>query len=375
MTSRSLRILASLLALTGLFASAGSAQSVEWTLKVAADSAVIRSRPDAAAPALAAAAKGTILKSYAREGDWFRVLADPGRGGFVVLGYIAAADVAVEAEAGPPPEVWKRIAGEFLGAGLSLRIGFGPAVFGGGDFETGCAGLYDRTTELAESYGAVIEDFEKEAIASSLRLGADLVYRLTPRWGCGLRVAYERASPQSYVRVHYGGGLQTTTAISTVGISVLTVRPGVYYEQPLGRAWSLEAHAGPAFHLVDFEYGRDLVHPAGEDGVSIVADGRGFGLEGGLGLEWRFHRRYALFAEAQGRLANIGGFEGDEVRAWSINYQSWTTKTTGPVYLEEDGQRPRLIVLEDGSAAGGGAREAKMNLSGFGIAAGFRVRF
>lgn len=375
MMKQGCRIAAGLLALAALSAAASGAgaQAVEWTLRVTAESAVVRLRPDAAAPAVATAPKGTVFKSYGREAGWFRVLAEMGRGGFVAFGYLAASDVAVEAEAGPPPEVWRQVAGEYRGAGLSLRLGLGPVFFGGGDFETGSAGLYERTTDLAEAFGAVVEDFEKKSMGAGLRLAADLVYRLTRSWGCGLRVAYERDTPQSFIRIRYAGGVNSYTALSTVTTSVLTVGAGVYFERPLGRAWTLAAHAGPAFHFVDFEYGRDLAHLAGEDGASIVAQGRGPGIQGGLGLEWRFHRRYALFVEAQGRLASVGGFEGEEAHYWTFNLQSWTAKTKGTLFLDEGGGSPRLVVLEDGTEAG--ASKAKMDLSGVGLAAGFRVRF
>jgi hypothetical protein len=58
-----------------------------------------------------------------------------------------------------------------------------------------------------------------------------------------------------------------------------------------------------------------------------------------------------------------------------LNRQSWTEQTEGTVYLQEGDGRPRLIVRGEGAAEGSGARRAALNLSGVGIAAGFRVRF
>jgi len=374
-TTKRARLFVLVLGLAGLAPAAGSAQPVEWTLKVAVDGARVHWSPETASPAVAVAARGTVLKSCARQGAWFRVLVEPGRGGFVVLGYIAGRDVEVADEAGPPRDIWKQVAGEFRGAGLSLRVGGGIVFFGGGDFETGFAGLYDRTSDLAASYGAVMQDFDKKPIGAGLRLSGDFVYRLTRRLGCGLRFEYWKAAPDSFIRVHYGDVTQTYTAWSSADTSVIALGAGLYYDHPLGHAWTLAFQGGPALHFVDFQYARKLVFPAGEDIVSIGGRAHGFGLQGGLGLEWRFLRRLALFVEAQGRVANIGGFEGDESHYWSLDFQSWRSKTSGRLYLEEGEGPPRLVVLGEGTAGEGDRRRAEMNLGGAGIAAGFRVRF
>jgi hypothetical protein len=63
-------------------------QASEWTLKVSVSEARIRLKPDPLGPTLSAVPKGTILKSFAREGEWFRVITEPGREGFVTIGYV-----------------------------------------------------------------------------------------------------------------------------------------------------------------------------------------------------------------------------------------------------------------------------------------------
>jgi hypothetical protein len=332
-------------------------------------------RPDAESAGVAVAAKGTVLKSYAREGDWFRVLVEPGRGCTILLGYVGARDVEVLEESGPPPDVWERVAGEFLGAGLSLRLSGGPVLFAGGDFETGIAGMFDRTAGMAESYDAVTEDFDESPIGRGLDLAADIVYRLTRRWGLGVRLEYWKADPDSFIRFHYGSLMKSYTAWTSTRTSVLALGAGVYYERPLGPAWSLAFRGGPALYYADFFSTRDLVHPAGEDALTVDASALGFGAQAGLAFEWRLHRRAALFVEAQGRLARISGFEGEESHLWSLNLQSWREKTSGTVYLEQGEGPPRLIVREEGSPDASGARKAALDLSGFGLAVGFRIRF
>lgn len=369
------RVIICILSLAGLSGFAWNAQAFEWTLKVTADGALIHLRPDASSPTAAAAAQGTVLKSYAREGDWFRVVTEAGREGFVILGYISAKDVEIVDKAGPAADFWERTAGEYRGAGIRFRLGGGLQFFGGGDFADGLSGMFDQTIDLATAAGAITEDIQRKSFRSGTQVSADIIYGLSPRLGLGLAFEYLQADPNSIVRVNYGDATKSYSIWSQTDVSAIALGLGVYYDHPLGRKLTLTVHGGPAFHLIDFRYVRNLIIPAGEDDIAFSARAHGFGFRGGLGLELRLNRRSALFIEVRGRVARISDFKGDEQHYRMINLQSWTSKTTGFLYYQEGEGHPRLVVLEEGTTVEGNVRRAAMNLGGASVAAGFRILF
>jgi hypothetical protein len=102
-----------LILLVGLLAAAVpvTASAQEGTLlKVVAARANVRLKPDLGSPVIGQVAKGTILESTGKVGDWYAVNLPPDEDGIVVSGYLHLSTVEVTSDAGeaaeaaePPP--------------------------------------------------------------------------------------------------------------------------------------------------------------------------------------------------------------------------------------------------------------------------------
>ena len=117
------------------------------------DGAQVHVKPDAASPVAATLSKGTVLKSSAKEGEWFRVVVEAGREGVLVIGYIGPQDVEITQTAGEAADTWPEASDEYRGAGISVRVGGGFLFFGSGDISSGALGEFDRTVPVARFLG------------------------------------------------------------------------------------------------------------------------------------------------------------------------------------------------------------------------------
>jgi hypothetical protein len=104
------------------------------------------------------------------------------------------------------------------------------------------------------------------------------------------------------------------------------------------------------------------------------------GFQGGLGLEYGFIDELALVVEVQGRFARIGSLKGKECamtngslseKTGTLYYYKWAWFGGGPWY-------PVIAVSESPPEGGIGSfkdvREARLDLSGFALRLGLRVR-
>lgn len=355
---------------------AWTAQASEWTLKVSVTEAPVRLKPDPASPVVSTLPKGTILKSFAREGEWFRVVTEPGREGFSVIGYVASTDVEiVEKKAVEEPELWEEATAEFRGVGLSVRLGGGFFFFGSGDIEPGVAGMFDETEELIRSLEAVVEESKKVPFQSGYDLWGDIIYHLNSRIGVGLRFDYFKASSKSTLRFTMEDPFEPYTIWSMPDLSAISVSPSFYYSYPLNRLLTFVANGGPALYFVDYEYGQKFIIPLIEEDIHQRVKANRFGFQGGIGLEFRLNPRVVVFVETQGRYARISNLEGEEIFYRSWYSQIFSSKENGSLYYEEGGEFPSLVVLSDESAAGEDVRKAVLDFSGVSLALGLRIKF
>jgi hypothetical protein len=364
---------------SGLFlcsVQAWNAQASEWTLKVSVAEARIRLKPDPFSPTLSVVPKGTILKSFAREGEWFRVITEPGREGFVAIGYVLSNEVeVVEEKTLEEPDSWEEVSEEYRGAGISLRLGAGFFFFQSGDIERGVSGMFDETADVISSLGPTVEEIGKKSMRSGYDISGDIIYNLNSRIGVGIRFNYTHASQDSFLRFNFQDPSSPYTMWNMPRITSICISPQFYYAYPLSRILTLVANGGPALYLVDYEFGRKFVIPSIEEDIHQKVKANSLGFQGGIGLEFRLNPRVDLFMEAQGRYGKISNFEGNESTYKSWHSQIWTSNEDGFLYYEEGEQYPRLVVLSEESAGVGDVRKAVLNFSGVSLAAGFRIKF
>lgn len=100
------RILAAALAvaLGGLLFAPAEAASQTTVLKVVADRAVVRLKPDISSPIIGQVPRGTLLESSKKAREWYAVALPPDEDGIVVNGYIHQSLVEVTDSGEAPPE-------------------------------------------------------------------------------------------------------------------------------------------------------------------------------------------------------------------------------------------------------------------------------
>ncbi len=375
MKRNSLGIVLGIVILALAAARPGAAQTSEWTLKVSADGARVHTKPDAASPVAATLSQGTVLKSAAKEGEWYRVIVEAGREGALVIGYVVSNDVEVTQAAGEAPELWEETSDEYRGAGISVRIGGGFLFFGSGDISEGALGEFDRYAAYVRSSGYQVTFEERQEIKSGYDITGDIIYRLGRRLGVGLRFDYIHSYPSSALRFSTPGDIHDYTLDTTPLIDAYAIRPGVYYERPINRWLSFLANGGPGIYFVKYEFARRFIEPGREDDIHQKVTAARFGLQGGLGLELKLDRRAGLFVEVQGRYARITSLEGTEwLYIWD-NYVVTDTATEGYLYRAEADGYPIVTVMDEGAAGGANDGRAVLDLSGVSFAAGVRIRF
>ncbi len=361
------------LALAGV--SSGRAQTAEWTLTVAAEPARVHLKPDASSPVAATLAKGTVLKSAVKAGAWFRVVVEAGRGGALVIGYVAAADVEIAQTAGEAPDLWEEAPEGYRGTGLSVRVGGGFLFFGSGDISSGTLGEFDRISSSLVASGANITLKKRTSVRSGADITGDIIYRLGSRTGLGIRFDYFRSYRESSLRYAFGSDVNEYTLDTKPFIDVYAIRPGFYYERPLTSRLRFLANGGPALYVVSYRFSRRFIVPGQEDDIRQEVKANRLGIQGGVGLELELNQRAGLYVEAQGRYARITGLKGTEwLYSWE-NFQSVNTSTDGFLYSAEKAGYPALSVLDEATAADANASRAVLDLSGISVTAGIRIRF
>ncbi len=357
-----------------------SANASEWTLKIAVEKALIRLKPDMASPVGATVVKGTILESYEKEGEWFRVIYGPDEHGFSVVGYIHSGDVEVIREnITEELDFWVEEPKTFEGLGLSLKLSGGFNYFNAGDVGEGAKGYYDIRAGYFSSAGYSLEQ-RKRPFNNGFDLAGDIIYYLKPKLGIGIGSGYIYSARTSFFVVS-GKDIFLETFGSTSEIRAFPIRLSLYLSLPVHRLFTVSVSGGPELYLAEFSYylGPDWIDL---NSVSQKATSRGFGIHGGLGLEVKMNRRTAFVVEGLGRYAKISNFEGKETKYLWVptgpvagigEERIWSEE--GTLYYLEQGNQSYLAILSEDPSGFTTAKKASFDLSGLSIRAGLIYRF
>jgi hypothetical protein len=374
-------------------APAGTGQEHTVKLRVAAEQANLRERPDIGSTIVQQVPEGTILEAEKKEGEWYLVHYTLEDGG-VMAGYIHESLVAVvepstrpeqrkipqpvpEPPRKPQPErvrtpeegraspfAWSEV-GSRLEVSLSLRGGsVNPR-----DLNLAAQGLADyNAAELGIPADATVD-----ALRLAAGLGVDVSYRLTPWLAVGVEVDWLRGSNGSSVLFSdetYSETYATTPRLKATPVS-LGVRfypaPGFYLKGSLG------------YYSVKAGYSYRFDQPDLRQVWEGSASGHCLGAEAGLGGDWFLSRRLRMFAEAGFRMARVERLSGSEAFTDS---SGGLLATTGPLWYflkqAEDGRAYPLLFIRDAIPAEEGvteARRAEVNLSGMVFKLGIRFGF
>jgi hypothetical protein len=351
-------------------------KSSEWELEVNSEKADVHLVPDTESTVVITLPKGYLLKSFEKIEEWFRVVIGPDEDGIVTIGYIESQNVDVIREnIVQELDYWEEEPEFFEGIGMSLRFTGGPTFINGGDIRRGDRGLYDAAADYARSYGFEI-DRRFNAFNSGFEAVADIIYNLTQKFGIGIGAGYVHLTQQSLLLFNEPNMFQGNQAATAPKVRAYPIRLGAFFNFPLHRLVNLTLDAGTAFYITKYTYSR-VTNWYPLDLINQQAKATGIGFHGGVGFEINFHRRAALILEGRGRYARISGFKGKSNIRKSIlpPYQFEDIEESGTLYYVQGDGQPFLAFFEQEPTGYETVRKAALDLSGFILQAGIKVKF
>jgi hypothetical protein len=371
-----------------LHAQGTAAQPVK--VKVVAEQANLRERPDIGSAILQTIPEGTVLDVDKKEKEWYLVRYTLEDGG-VMAGYIHESlvspygpaarqpatrdepvprtervpdrDVQAPAEVTPRPR--RRVDPDF-------RISFsgGWSRIRPEDLDAGARGFADYYASLLGVYpeGSV------DALRSSLHIGIDFSVQIAPHLYFNLGTEILRGANSSSLEFPLEPDPETYRTKPSV--QSIPIKAGLTF-YPLKRLF-LKGVFGYYFVTAEYLY-RLATGPDSWTESKGTTTSQGLGAEGSAGYEWYLSPKTVLFAEAGYRYAKIGRFVGTEDLT---NSAGGAVSTTGTLYyFLQTGGDPRdypFVFVRESLPEGigvSGVREAEIDLSGITVRAGIRIRF
>ncbi|MBN2264793.1 MAG: hypothetical protein JW775_03170 [Candidatus Aminicenantes bacterium] len=359
-------------------------------VKVTAEQANLREKPDIGSAILQQIPEGRVLDADRKEGEWYFVffpLEDGGVvGGWIHESLVEAAETGPAVEppakkpaAQPRPRERSRRPGwigpierpEFRSGPIPLEISFsaGLSTIAPRDLNDGTRGYADW---LGASLGMDSPD-AAEALNLALVAGFELSYRLSPQLVLGLGADLLGGSNGGEITLTGMGLLETLTTKPSVRAVPLKASARYYFRDSFYARGALGLYAIRARYLFRREGEGFWEQRKGR------ASATGLGLEAAVGGEWDLGARTVLFAEAGLRVVSVDRLTGREELTSSLGDD---VVQPGTLYFfrESAGGEDAYPLVFVRSAMPSGpnvieAREARINASGMAVRAGVRYRF
>jgi hypothetical protein len=264
---------------------------------------------------------------------------------------------------------------------LAVRLYGGFSRIAAGDVNDGADGFFELLA-LYGTLGVGTATGRYSPVHAGYNFGADFIYQFSPSIGIGFGVGYLRSSRDS--RMTLASGTSTITLTGTPALNAFPIRLGVFLTLPIAAKIDLTADAGAAYYAgLKFQASQRLELAADNWQIMSVSGSRSsfsnLGFQGSLGLEYRLSRSMGFFVEALGRYARFKNFES--VTGTTQMSGGGSETTSGKLYIATetftDGQFSAFTVEEipPVNSPSTTFREPKIDLSGFSLQAGIRVRF
>jgi hypothetical protein len=357
-------------------------------VKVTAEQANLREKPDIGSGIVQQIAEGTVLEADRKEGEWFFVRYALEDGG-VIGGYIHESLVEVIEQAAAPAPAGKTperetSRGERVPASrranspgldaphLEFSVSAGAGWVAPRDLNDGARGLADyNAASLGLPISGPVGSLHMVAAA-----GVELSYRISRWLAVGLGADYLRGGNRS--RVEYTDTAFSETLDTRPLVSVVPVRLGVRFYP--GRGFYIRGALGVYFVKAGYLYRLEREESWQE--WKGAAKARRFGAEAAFGGDWKIGANTSFFVEAGFRMASLGGLSGRDVYR---NSAGDTLTEEGLLYFfRKEGADSRAYPLlfvravrPTGETEAGviDSRQAEINISGTAVRAGLRFRF
>jgi len=265
---------------------------------------------------------------------------------------------------------------------FAIRLYGGLSRVAAGDVNDGSDGFFELL-EVYDALGLGTAEGGYSPVHWGANFGADLIYQISPNVGIGVGVGYMRSSKDSEMTL--SNETESITLTATPTLSAMPIRLGVFLTVPVAGAIDLTADAGAAIYTGLKLDATQRLEFAADDWMEMTASGSrssfdNLGFHGSLGFEYKVSPKMGLFVEAVGRYAKFKNF--DTVTGTS-EYSDGTSDTQeGKLYIVTytfpDGMYSSFTIEDTppvDDPPGEIYREPKIDLSGFSLQAGIRIRF
>jgi opacity protein-like surface antigen len=262
---------------------------------------------------------------------------------------------------------------------LKLAGGFGNTT--GGDMEAMQDGINENLADMAALEGFTVTD-ELKSLNWGPEFEGELIFHFTRHFGVSLGVESFRRKADSTGAIELGS-LASLSLSWAPEYSAVPIKLSGYYFIPVGEKMKMFVKAGVGYYIAKIKYRvqveeRLLVETYMEQQTGEAKD-NGFGLHGGLGMEYRIATNFDLFVEWMGRYVNLKDWdvENNTTSPWGDYYE------TGKFwYADEYNEVPDkyygTIQMAKEMPGGPGfrnVRKAEISLSGITFRLGVKIRF
>lgn len=377
-----------------VFFGAVSLQGEAIKLRVTAEQANIRERPDITSAILLQLQEGSLLEADRKEGEWYSVRVEQEGGGFVT-GYVHESLVAAveppkpEEKAAPvkekpvpekpeerkvppvipPTPVAPPPQPEPRPEHFSLSLWWGARYAEVGDLNAGASGL---ASYYAETLGEAANG-DVKALHLGYVVGGELQLPLGSGFYFAAAAEYFSSDVSSIVT--FGPAEAQKKYLTTPGVQAVPISLSIlfYPVRFLNLRAGLEYSLARCTYLYRFENSDFWQKWKGR------ASSGGLGYHFGIGTDWRIFSHVSLVAEALYRRSRVKGFEGEGVYQESAGPEAGVK---GKLYFFQaatsgDQSVPVLFLREKVPTEPGvsDVREAEFNLTGLTLRAGLKIKF
>ena len=368
-----------------LFAAAQVTSARPMKIKVTAEQANLREKPDIGSGIVQQIPEGTVLEADKKEGEWFFVRYTLEDGG-VLGGYIHESLVEVVEQGAAPAPAQGAPAGVTSGGRrvsasrradptgseaphLEFSVSAGAGWIAPRDLNDGAQGFADyHGASLGIPASGPVDALHLATLA-----GLELSYRVSPWLSMGLGIDYFWGANRG--RVGFTDGVYSETLETRPSVSAVPIKLGVRFYP--GEGFYIRGSLGLYFVKAGYLYRLEREDNWQEWQGSATA--RRFGAEVAFGGDWIVGANASFFVEAGFRMASLSWLSGQEVYRNSDNDTLIEVGTL--TYFRKEGADtriyPRLFIGASKLAEEGvvDSRRAGINLSGMSFRAGIRYRF
>ena len=268
---------------------------------------------------------------------------------------------------------------------IAIKFGGSLAYSSAGDI---ASGLRDMTNYLRAEFPGSSGEFS--APHASPGFAGEIIYYFKTNVGLGVSFGIFGMSKEGTIA--YSADILSAKETLKPKAQVIPIALSLHYVVPLSNAFRLDFNGGFGGYLanVDWNYRADftltLPDDPGQvfDGSDILAfeSGRrfGFGLHGGIGLEYALSPGLSVVLDLAGRLASVSGFNGSWTETGSGDFWDFSDSGTDAYLWTYDWNVNNAtysqIVLQKETPSGAtvsNARHAKLGLSGFSATIGIKI--